>query len=64
MTVRRLNEQEKEGYRNLASNPCDVLKPEEGHFRANTVPVMLDPQGLPVKPNFPRHINKRSTLHG
>jgi hypothetical protein len=30
VTVRPLNEQEKTGYRNLALNPCDVLKPKEG----------------------------------
>ena len=34
VTVRPLNEQEKTGYRNLAVNPCDVLKPEEGPGQA------------------------------
>src|ERR1035441_9083165 len=34
VTVRPPNEQEKTGYRNLAVNPCDVLKPEEGPGQA------------------------------
>ena len=34
VTVRPLKEQEKTGYRNLAVNPCDVLKPEEGPGQA------------------------------
>ena len=47
VTVRPLNEQEKTGYRNLALNPCDVLKPEEGPGKD------LDKIRLMVRADFP-----------